>query len=153
MRRKDKEISDRALIDKILGKAQVCRLALCDDGKPYIVPMNFGYRDGCLFLHSAAEGKKIDILRKNQNVCFEVDIEGKPVAAERPCNWSMEYESVIGFGKATIVDGIEEMKRGLDVIVEKFSGKSNNDYPGETLKRLVVIRVDIESITGKVSKG
>lgn len=153
MRRKDKEISDRALIDKILGKAQVCRIALCDDGKPYIVPMNFGYRDGCLFLHSAAEGKKIDVLRKNQNVCFEVDIECKPVAAERPCNWSMEYESVIGFGKATIVDGIEEMKRGLDVIVEKFSGKSNNDYPEETLKRLVVIRVDIESITGKVSKG
>ncbi|MDD2573745.1 MAG: pyridoxamine 5'-phosphate oxidase family protein [Bacillota bacterium] len=153
MRRRDKEIIDRALIDIILEAAVVCRIALCEDDRPYIVPMNFAYWDGYLFLHSAGEGKKIDILKKNQNLCFEVDTECEPVPADKPCDWSMKYYSVIGFGRAVLVEGIEEKKKGLDVIVEKYSGKPYTHYTEEMLDRLVVIKVEIENITGKMSKG
>ncbi|MGI6703025.1 MAG: pyridoxamine 5'-phosphate oxidase family protein [Clostridia bacterium] len=153
MRRSDREIFDRALIDRILEEAIVCRIALCEGDSPYIIPMNFGYRDGCLYLHSAGEGKKIEMLKKNRNVCFEVDTGCEPIPAGKPCKWSMKYCSVIGFGKAVFLNSVEEKKKGLDIIVEKYSGKPYTDYADEMIKRLAVIRVDIESLTGKISKG
>jgi hypothetical protein len=64
MRRSDKKIKHKRIIEWILKEAQVCRIAVCNDNKPYIVPMNFAYNDNCLYLHSACEGMKIDILRK-----------------------------------------------------------------------------------------
>lgn len=71
MRRTDKEILDQALLEKILIEELVCRIALNDNGKPYLVPMIFGYQDHCLFLHSATAGRKIDILKKNNEICKE----------------------------------------------------------------------------------
>jgi hypothetical protein len=65
MRRSDKEIKDPQIIQKIFKDAEVCRIALCDGEKPYLVPMNFGYSENRLYLHSATDGRKIDILRKN----------------------------------------------------------------------------------------
>jgi nitroimidazol reductase NimA-like FMN-containing flavoprotein (pyridoxamine 5'-phosphate oxidase superfamily) len=153
MRRKDREITDRSIMEKILEKSEICRVAMCDENMPYIVPMNFGYKDGCLFLHSAAEGRKIEILKKNQNVCFEVETECESVKAEISCEWSMKYQSVIGFGKAHFLEETEQKINGLDVIVEKYTGRPYTNYTEEVLKRLAVIRVDIESVTGKSSMG
>ena len=70
MRRKDKEITDEKVINEILEKAKVCRLALFDKDYPYIVPMNYGYKDNALFFHVAKEGKKIDLIKRNNNVRF-----------------------------------------------------------------------------------
>ncbi len=75
MRREDKEINDIATIEGIIRKARVCRLALSENGQPYIVPLCFGYKDNNLYFHSAGEGKKLDIIKKNNNVCFEFDID------------------------------------------------------------------------------
>lgn len=63
MRRKDKEINDEKKIEQILKKSAICRIALCDQGRPYLVPMNFGYKKNCLYPQSASEGRKIGILR------------------------------------------------------------------------------------------
>jgi uncharacterized protein len=73
VRRKDREITDSLQIIDILQKADVCRIAMCHNNVPYVVTMNFGLgRDGFspLYFHCASEGKKIDILRKNNLVCF-----------------------------------------------------------------------------------
>ena len=153
MRRKDREITDRSIIEKILEKSEICRIAMCDGNMPYIVPMNFGYKDGCLYLHSAVEGRKIEILKKNQNVCFEVEAECESVKADLPCEWSMKYQSVIGFGKAHFLEETGQKIKGLDVITEKFTGLPYTNYGEGMLKRLAVIRVDIESVTGKMSNG
>lgn len=150
MRRQDKEITDYGLIETILKDERVCRIGLCDWEKPYVVPMIFGYQDGYLYLHSATEGKKIDLLRMNNQICFEVESGVEVISGEQPCNWGIKYYSVIGFGKAYFLEEPAEKKKGLDIIMRKFT-KENQDYPEEMLQRTEVVKVVIEEMTGKKS--
>ena len=150
MRRKEKEILDREEIESILKKADVCRLGLADNNIPYIVPLNFGYRDSCLYFHTPRVGKKIDMIKSNNRVCFELDIDHEVVKAENPCDWAMKYRSVVGYGKAFVLTDAEEKRRALDVIIEHYSGQTG-EYAQKLLDRLAVIKVEIESMTGKKS--
>ena len=89
MRRKDKEITDKAEIESIIGSSMVCRLAMTDKNRPYIVPLCFGYKDNTLYFHSAGQGKKLDILKKNNLVCFEFDIDYEPIKEDKAYDWLM----------------------------------------------------------------
>jgi len=151
MRRKEKEIIDSKEIASILQEAVVCRLGLMEDDYPYIVPMNFACQGNFLYLHAASEGKKINILKKNNHVCFEVDIKTELVQGEKPCNWSMKYYSVIGRGKASLEELIEKKVEALNIIMEKYAGNQNYHYPEHVLDKVVVIKVEIEELTGKKS--
>ena len=150
MRRKDKEINDITAIEDILSKALVCRLGLCKNAKPYVVPLCFGYKDNALYFHSARKGKKLEILRKNNNVCFEVDIDHDIIKADKPCDWGMKYKSVIGFGKAAFIEDIESKRKALDIIMQQYS-EGAFGYPANAIENIVVIKVEIESMTGKKS--
>lgn len=153
MRRTDKEITDRATIDAILHEAQILRIAMVDcDNRPYLVPVSFGYQDNSLFIHSAPEGTKLDILRVNPEVCFEVDIRAEVHAAERACNWSMKYFSVIGFGVVTFLSDTEEKRSAVHVIMRKYSGRDDWPIFDAALATLVVWKIDIAGLTGKSSK-
>lgn len=151
MRKKEKEIRDEDTIQYVIKRATVCRIGLSENKVPYIVPMNFGYKDNCLYFHSAREGKKIDMIRRNNNVCFEFDVDNEIVKGEDPCGWSMNYYSIIGFGKAYLLEGFEEKRRALDTIMEHYSGKSSFEYPEEAVNNAAIIKVEIESMTGKKS--
>ncbi|NIO20323.1 MAG: pyridoxamine 5'-phosphate oxidase family protein [Candidatus Aenigmarchaeota archaeon] len=151
MRKKNKEIKDENILESILRRATVCRIALSENNVPYIVPLNFGYKDNCLYFHSAREGKKIDMIRSNNDVCFEIDVDSEIVRGENACGWSMKYYSIIGFGKASFVEGSEEKRRALDIIMEHYSGKSSFNYSEETVNNAAIIKVKIESMTGKKS--
>lgn len=148
MRRKEKEITDIKQIEKILSESNVCRLAMVDGDKPYLVPLNFGYRDGCLFFHSAKQGRKIDLLQKNPNVCFEVDQLIKFKKAKLACEWELEYKSVIGSGRAQMLDNLEEKIEALSIIMSQYSDRTF-EYPEEMLEKTAVIKVQIDSMTGK----
>ena len=148
MRRKDQEITDIKAIEDIIRKGQVCHLGLSENGRPYIVPLCFGYKENNLYFHSAREGKKIDILRKNKNVCFEIDIDQELVKGKKACNCSMKYRSVIGFGKAEIVEDVDLKRRALNIIMQNYL-EGFFKYPEESIKNIVIIRVEIESMTGK----
>jgi nitroimidazol reductase NimA-like FMN-containing flavoprotein (pyridoxamine 5'-phosphate oxidase superfamily) len=150
MRRQEREIRDEAEIQEILEKGLVCRLGLYDGQYPYVVPLNYGYRNGCMYFHCAREGRKIDILKKNGRVCIEVDIDSRVVRGETPCRWTAKYRSVIGFGRARIIDDEREKKAGLDVIMAHYGG-SGGDYDEKSLQRTSLIEVVLESITGKQS--
>ncbi len=151
MRRKDREIYDIATIEGIIRKGQVCHLALSENGRPYIVPLCFGYKDNNLYFHTAREGKKLDILRKNNNVCFEIDIDQELVKDKKACNCSMKYRSVIGFGKAELIEDIESKRKAFDIIMQNYSDGSF-EYPVEAIKNtVIIIKVEIESMTGKKS--
>ncbi|RLC23258.1 MAG: pyridoxamine 5'-phosphate oxidase family protein [Deltaproteobacteria bacterium] len=150
MRRKEKEIKDTKEIEKILEEASVCRLAMVDGDKPYIVPMNFGYRDGILFFHSAKQGRKIDLIKKNPNVCFEVDQLIRFKKAKMACEWGLEYKSVIGSGRALLLDNIEEKIKSLHIIMSQYSQRTF-EYPDEMLEKTLVIKIVIDRITGKQS--
>ena len=151
MRRKDKQINDIAAIEDILSNATVCRLALCENNQPYVVPLCFGYKDNTLYFHCAEQGKKLDILRKNNNVCFEVDIDHELTKADQPCNWGMKYKSVIGFGKAVFIENIESKRKALDIIMQQYS-KNPFEYPDKAITNTTVIKVEIETITAKQSE-
>jgi nitroimidazol reductase NimA-like FMN-containing flavoprotein (pyridoxamine 5'-phosphate oxidase superfamily) len=151
MRREDKEINDITTIEDIIRKARVCRLALSENGRPYIVPLCFGYKDNNLYFHSAHEGKKLDIIKKNNNICFEIDIDHELVKSKEACGYTMKYQSVIGFGKATFIEDIESKRRAFDIIMQNYSDGSF-EYPVEAIKNtVIIIRVEVESITGKKS--
>jgi nitroimidazol reductase NimA-like FMN-containing flavoprotein (pyridoxamine 5'-phosphate oxidase superfamily) len=150
MRRKEKELKDIAAIEDILRRASVCRLGLCEDNRPYVVPLCFGYKENALYIHCGPEGKKLEILRKNNNVCFEVDIDHELIKAERPCDWGMKYKSVIGFGKAVFIEDIVSKHRALDVIMQQFS-ENAFEYSKEAIRNTTIIKVEIENMTGKQS--
>ncbi len=150
MRRKDKAISNLAAIEDIVRKSLVCRLGLADENQPYVVPLSFGFKDNTLYFHSAPVGKKIDMLRRNNKVCFEFDIDHEVVSDEQACKWGMKFRSVIGYGRATIVEDAAEKIEGLDSIMEQYSNMSFA-YPEATLENTLIIKVEIESMAGKQS--
>jgi len=151
MRRSDKEITDSKEIAVIMEKAAVCRIALVDNGSPYIVPVNFVVRDNHLYFHSSRDGRKIDLLRKNNRVCFEIDINTKIVKGDAPCSCGTRYLSVIGFGRAFFLEKATEKKKALNYLMEKYAGKGSFTYKSEVLEKVAVISVRIEKITGKKS--
>jgi len=150
MRRKENEITEESAIEAIITKSLVCRLAVSDDNSPYIVPLCFGYRDRVLYFHGSLKGKKIDIIKKNQKVCFEFDINTEIVKAEDACHWSMKYRSVIGFGKAVLLEGLDEKRKALNIIMGQYSDRTFQ-FNDATLKKMGVIKVEIESMSGKQS--
>ena len=150
MRRKEQEITDRAPIESIIAKSTVCRLALSANDWPYIVPLCFGYEDNALYFHTAREGRKIDILKKNNRVCFEVDCDHELVTNETACKWSMKYRSVVGVGKASLLDDPESKRKALDIVMRHYGGRPS-DYSAAIMEKMLVIKVEIKSMRGKHS--
>lgn len=148
MRRTEKEIKDRAEIDSIIRRSQVVRIGLSDDGQPYIVPLCFGYDGEALYVHCAKEGRKLDIIRKNNKVCFEFDIALGIIEAEQACGWGMKYQSVMGTGTAQILDDFEGMRKALDLLMAQYSDREFT-FSDEMLNRTAVIKIEIESLSGK----
>ncbi len=124
MRRKEKEIKNKNMIESILQEADHCVVALSNNNSPYIVPMNFGYKNQTLYLHSSNEGKKIEILKVNNRVSFGVEINIELVKDQNPCKWGMKYKSVVGHGYAYFIEDSEKKKEALDIIMAKYSKNS-----------------------------
>ncbi len=150
MRRKEKEIKEMAVIEQIIKQSRVCRLAMVDQDKPYVIPMSFGYDGSYIYFHSALEGRKIDLLEKNPRVCFEFDEVMKLVKSKDACEWGMAFKSVIGEGNAVFVEDITQKAQGLGVIMAQYSKKSF-EFPRESLEKTALIKVVITRITGKQS--
>ena len=150
MRKKEKEITKKSAIETVIAKSLVCRLALSDNDSPYVVPLSFGYKDKVLYFHGSQKGTKIDIIKKNPKVCFEFDTDTEIVKAEDACRWTMRYRSVIGFGKAMFLEDIEEKRKALDIIMSQYSNRIFQ-FDDAILKKTGVIKVEIESMTGKQS--
>ncbi|HEX2951362.1 MAG TPA: pyridoxamine 5'-phosphate oxidase family protein [Armatimonadota bacterium] len=148
MRRKDREITDKNEINEILQQASVLHLGLVDGTTPYVVPMNFGFDGECIYLHSALEGRKIDILRQNPCVCFTVTSDFAVIPAEVGCKWSARYRSVMGNGRAVFVENREEKIAALDSLMRKFTTQSF-PYQQAVLARTAIIKISIEQLTGK----
>jgi len=151
MRRQDKEITDKKIIVEILEMSQICRLGLVENGEAYIVPTNFAYDDGIIYIHSAAEGRKIDIIRRDNRVSFEMESSGEVVKGETPCKWGMKYRSIMGRGFITIHDDIELKTKGLNLIMKKYGGSPDMGYDESSISRVVLLKLKIESVTAKQS--
>jgi uncharacterized protein len=152
MRRGEKEIEDREEIEEIIGRALVCRLGMVDAGKPYVVPLSFGYEEGSLYLHSASAGRKVEVLRQSPEICFEMDVDCEVARGEQACQWGMRFRSIIGFGRAEFLEDVAEKRKGLEVIMAHYAEAGERfAFADREVARTVVIRVEIESISGKKS--
>jgi len=148
MRKADREITDIRDIEAVLRSQRVCRLGMISDGRAYVVPVNYGYESGALYFHSARKGKKIEALAQNPEVCFEVDADVSVVAGELPCQYTTQYRSVIGFGRAVFLEDAGDKLHGLRVIMRAHGGPGEGFVP-EIVEVTAVVRIEIESMTGK----
>jgi hypothetical protein len=148
VRRREKEITSRSGIDAVIRSAQVLRLGLVDGMEPYIVPLSFGYDGESLYFHCAPEGRKLDVIRKNDHVCFEVDELLAIVDAGEACTWGARYRSVMGTGRAVILEDRDAKRRGLAAIMAQYSDRTHT-FPDREVDRTCVVRVDIGSLSGK----
>ncbi len=149
MRHKKYEIQDIAEIHKIIETGRVCRLGLCFNNTPYVVPLNYGYKDNELYFHSAPKGMKIDFMEKNNTVCFEIEAYVNIIQAEDACKWTTHYASVIGWGKVEFIKDVIEKKRGLDIIMQHYSDKSDWKYNEKSLQDVCIFKVSINKAEGK----
>jgi len=153
MIRDDRQIADIVEIENIIKSSVSCRLGLSDDGQPYVVPMSFGYdpEQSAIYFHSAREGRKVETIRKNPRVCVEFDIDLELVEAKVACGFTMKYRSVIAFGKASIIDDPDGKIAGYDILMRQYSDAESFEYKPRNLADSVIIKVDIETMTGKRS--
>ncbi len=133
--------------EAFLRRAEVLRLGLADDDGPYVVPVNFGYEDGRLYVHGPLEGRRIDAVRANPRVCFEAD-EGEIVRSDRACGFTSRFASVVGYGTARFADTLGAKRHGLGVIMRHYGGPEDG-MPDETLAKTSVIVIEIETMDGK----
>lgn len=152
MRRNDREITDIVTIEKIIEKADVCRIAMADMNIPYMVTMNFGYCAGNeprFYFHCANEGRKLDMIRKNNFVCFSLDTDHEIYKGQKGCDWGMNFSSVTGNGIISVVTDKADKKAGLNCIMKHYSGKSEHTYEDSVFGRTTVLRLDIKEMTCK----
>lgn len=152
MRRKDREVKDIKDIESIITNSDVCRIALTDNNTPYIVTMNFGYSGGdhkCLYFHCATEGRKLDMIKKNNSVCFEMDTDHEIYKGETGCDWGMSFSSIVGFGKISIVEDRDSRIKGLNLIMAHYSSQNVFSFDEKIMEKTIILRLDIEEMTGK----
>jgi uncharacterized protein len=153
MRRSNQEITDRRIIEEILSDSGLCRLGFVDGDRAYVLPFNYGYKDNCIYIHCAVEGKKLELIRKNNQVCIEIDQSLKIEKHEKACRWSMKYRSVIAYGKVIIVTDESKKKNGLDIIMRHNGAGEETDlnYGNHEINSIVILEIRILEITGKQS--
>ncbi len=152
--RREREVTDMEEILSILDKAKVLHLGLVDGDEPYVVPMNYGYimedRKLTVYLHGAKVGRKLDLMRVNPKVFFEMDCDIVPFEGKTACNYGITYASVMGRGKAVIIDDedIEEKIKGLAVLMKTQTGR-DFDITDKMAGIVSVIRIDVSDYTAK----
>ena len=152
MRRKEREITENELITEIISSADVCRIAFADGNTPYIVTMNFGYSGGekpGIYFHCAPEGRKIEMMKKNSHVCFQMDTDHRLTSGARGCDWGMKYKSVVGYGRLSVVEKDEERKEGLNLIMNQYGGSGKYDYDQKIFARTTILHLEITEISAK----
>lgn len=144
-------IDDRDRIEKIIRGCAVCFVGMADENEtPYVLPMSFGYDDGVIFLHSAAEGRSICILEKNPRVCITFCSQPELIRQhpDVACSYRMKAESVVCNGRVIFEDDLGKKKEALNRIMRQYTGKDFS-YSAPAVNNVKVWKVKIESVSAK----
>ncbi len=157
MRRAERQVRDEKEIRYILDRCQVCRLAMVEEGIPYILPLSFGYclEQGRLqlYFHSAREGRKIRLLRQTPRVGFEMDCGHSLLKGDTACSHSFAYASVIGQGRAAFLEDPLQKASGLQIIMRQQTGQA--DWPElyeQDLSKVAVFTVTADRFSVKANR-
>ena len=156
MRRKDREIRDSVELERIIDSAKFLHLGLMDREYPYVVPLHYGYElengKWVFYMHGAKEGRKLDLIRANPNVCIELETEAELISGgDVACRYGSSYASVIGIGKAKILEETEEKIHGLQLLMQHQTGRDFS-FTEQMAAGVAVIRVTLQKIAGKERK-
>ena len=156
MRRKDREIKDINKIRSIVDDCTCMRLGFADGKRAYVVPMNFGYTeqngDFVFYFHSAKEGRKIDLIKRNGFAAFEMDTNYSLRKAEAACNYSAKYQCVMGEGEVSFIENTADKEAALREIMRHSTGKSNWEFSATALDQVCIFKLRAEEITCKEHK-
>ena len=145
-------VTDPHQILHILDTGKVLHLGLAVNNEPYVVPMNYGYclENGklVLYLHSAVRGKKLDMIRANPRVFFEIDCDLMPFEGRVPCQYGLVYSSLMGRGTAVLVDDVEEKKQAMSILM-KTQTEKDFEFNDRLVSIVAVIRIDVQEYTAK----
>lgn len=152
MRRSDREITDPNEIFDILRRCEVCHLALGGE-YPYVLPLNFGFchENGVLtlYFHGASEGEKLDRIRRDPRAGFAAETNVRLRVSEAPCGCTAGFESVIGFGTASVVTDHAERKKGLTLLLRHCGHEGNLDFDPRVLEKTTVFKLTADHFTAK----
>lgn len=152
MTKREFKITDESEIRQILDTAKVLRLGIAVDNEPHIYPMNYGYtlEDGklTLYLHSAVQGRKLELLRSNPSVCFQLDCDNIPFEGKVACQYGLSYHSISGRAKAVLVETVEEKMEAMSVLMKTQTGKDFS-FNERLVSIVAVIRLDVTEFTAK----
>ena len=153
MRRKDREVTDFMKIENIISRCTCCRIGFCNDGEVYIVPLNFGYevKDDTytFYFHGAKEGRKIDLIKKNPVVGFEMDTDYALKEADTACGYSARFQSVIGTGVVSIVSDSDEKEKGISLLMEHNTGKRNWVFDEKMMNAVTIFKLEVTKMSCK----
>jgi nitroimidazol reductase NimA-like FMN-containing flavoprotein (pyridoxamine 5'-phosphate oxidase superfamily) len=151
MRRKDKEIKSRKEMEAVIKSVNVCRVGFVDGEKPYVLPLNFGYSKSIFYIHSAGEGKKLDLIAANNNVFVEIDTNGDIVRSSDPCGYGFRYKSLLAPGKAYIINDTKNKIKALGIIMKHITGMTISKFSESKVAAIKIIMIKTGKMTGKKS--
>ena len=150
--RRELEITDRQEILRILDQCKIVHVAMVDDGMPYLVPLNYGYvMDNdqlILYMHGSLQGRKIDVMRKNPNVFFEMNCEVKAFEGQVACQYGTSYSSIMGSGKVEILEDVEAKKEGLALFMKSQTGR-DFEFTDKMVSAVHVMKITVDEFTAK----
>ena len=150
MRRSEKKVIDQPTIEQILKAGKTCQLAFTAEPAPYLVTLNYGYHDGALYFHSAAEGRKIELIKEGREVAFTVALDLGLITGETACDWSVRFQSVVGYGKISLLETPEEKRQALDLFMAHYSA-ADFSYPDKMIRATAVFKLVVSEMSVKQS--
>lgn len=142
---------DKERIEEVISKSDICFVGMVDtDNTPYVIPMNFGYQDGVLYLHSGPEGRAINILNQNNQVCitFSIDHELVFQHPKVACSYRMKAKSVICYGKVNFIENLDDKRKVLDIIMRHYSSREF-EYSDPAVKNVKIWEIPLDRVSAK----
>ena len=156
MRRKDREITDEAAIERFISGQQIMRIGFYDDGEVYIVPVNYGFErkngEYIFYFHGAKAGRKYELAKSQPCVGFEIDGAYALLPADKACDHSARFQSVIGNGVLSLADGEDEKIAGLDRLMLQLTGKGGHEYSKARLNAVAVFKLEVKKLSCKAKQ-
>ncbi len=145
------EITDREKIESLIAESPICYVALCGpDGAPYVLPMNFGYKEGVFYLHSGRHGRKVEILGQNPRICIQITSGGELVwqHPDVACSYSMRSQSLMAEGTVEFLDDPGQKTEALNIIMQHYTERKFT-YSVPAINNVLVWRVEPDKVSCK----
>lgn len=140
---------EKETVERVLRDGKFLTLSIFDEQGVYGVPINYGYADGNLYVHSSARGRKFEALTAGREICFSIVADHRLITDEKACKWSYRYSSVIGFGIPKLMEDDEEKSRALSVIMDQY-GEGTWHFDSAALKAAAVFEIPVDRISARI---